>query len=68
MYWADYFEAVDFQHDNKVFKVTARYAFGDAVKEYECLVDNASDAPPVFRKWRGEFKDSLKAPEVKEAA
>ncbi len=62
MYWADYYEVVDFQKDTKVFKVTARYAFGPAAKEYECLTDNANDALEIFRKWRAEFKQSLKAP------
>lgn len=68
MYWSDYFETVDYQNDTKVYKITARYAFGDAVAEKECLTDNASDAPAIFRKWRQEFKDSLKAPAVQEAA
>jgi len=68
MYWTDYFEAVDYKADEKKFKVTATYAVGNTRKEYETMVDNASDAIKVFLALRKEFKDSLKAPAEQEAA
>ena len=68
MYWADYFEAVDYKADTKKFKISAAYAVGNTRKEYETMVDNASDAIKIFLAWRKEFKDSLKAPAEQEAA
>lgn len=68
MYWADYFESVDYRADDKKFKVSAAYAVGNTRKEYEAMVDNASDSVKIFLNWRKEFKDSLKAPVEQEAA
>lgn len=67
MYWADYYEVVDFNKDNKRFKVTAKYSILGAEFERETFVDNASDAPAVFKEWRKEFKKSLTPVEQKAA-
>lgn len=56
MYWVDYYECVNYKEEEKQFKVDAEYKTANKHLEKAAFVDNASDAPALFRAWRKEFK------------
>jgi len=57
MYWIDYYEVINYKSEEKQFKLDAEYKTATKSLERATFVDNASDAPAIFRAWRKEFKD-----------
>ena len=65
MYWEDYFESIDYVRKDE-YQLKAIYSFGEHRREFVHIIERSSAAPAIFRAWRKEFKESLKAPAVEQ--